>query len=476
MSLKEYLPAQIDEVVDAAYGAADFWAASDADSRAVLLRTLADRLEAQRDAFVAIAAAETSLGVARLNGELARTAFQLRGFAEEVERGTPFAVIDDPAIVSAPPQGRPRLMRVRVPLGPVAMFSASNFPFAFSVLGGDTASALAAGCPVVVKAHPGHPELSRHVHALAQTALGGLDLPLGLIGMVEGGTPAVGIHLIRHPRIAAAAFTGSVRGGLALQAEAQRRQRPIPFYGELGSINPFVVLPAALEQPIQPMAQMLAQSIGMGCGQFCTSPGLIVVQRSEGAQRFEAALTEELLQMTPHAMLNAGIRRAYAASIDARARDSRLQVLAHSRRAETEPPAPFLARVDARSFVSFHDLHEEIFGPAALFVVADSLDEIVDVLEAVGGSLTVTIWGVGEGTPAIQPLVRQAMKTAGRVLFAGVPTGVAVSAAQHHGGPFPSSTVPSATSVGYSAMDRFLRPVALQDPPAWLGERAGRPL
>lgn len=464
---QEFSEAAIDAVVRAAAAAAADWARSDAATRAGLLDALAQGLEAQREALVPLADAETSLGAVRLYGEVARTAFQLRAFAEAVRQGAPFAVQIDEAIAEPPPRGRPRLTRVQVPLGPVAMFSASNFPFAFSVLGGDTAAALAAGCPVVIKAHPGHPELSRRTHALAQDALRALGLPPGLIGMVEGATPAVGVALVRHPAIRAAAFTGSVRGGLALQAHAQQRPRPIPFFGELGSVNPVLVLPAALADAGERAAQALAlaQSMGQGCGQFCTSPGLIVLTPGADAEAFVAELTRALQGLTPHAMLHAGIRAAYERATAHRAADPRLQVLTHQARGPEQTPAPFLARVAAADFIAEPALHEEVFGPAALVVEARDEAEMALVLAAVGGSLTVTFWGA---EPRHQDLVRQAMDIAGRVLFKGVPTGVAVTRVQQHGGPFPSSTEPSTTSVGLAAMDRFLRPVALQDAPDWL--------
>jgi acyl-CoA reductase-like NAD-dependent aldehyde dehydrogenase len=230
-------PAQIDAAVHAAQCAAAAFGASAAAARSALLRGLADALEAERATLVPLADQESHLGAARLNGELDRTCFQLRGFAEQVDAGAPFTLTDDPALAGGPPAGRPRLTRVRVPLGPVAMFAASNFPFAFSVLGGDTASALAAGCPVVVKAHPGHPGLSRATAALAQRVVAAQGLPAGVFGMVEGAAVEVGVGLVRHPGVAAVAFTGSLRGGAALQQEVQQRPHPIPFYGELGSIR-----------------------------------------------------------------------------------------------------------------------------------------------------------------------------------------------------------------------------------------------
>ena len=465
--------ADIDAAVLAAHAAFADWQASDGERRAALLEALASGLEAEREALVALADQESGLGLPRLNGELDRTAFQLRRFATLARAGAAFAFLDDPAVAGAPPQGHPAMARVRVPLGPVAMFAASNFPFAFSVLGGDTASALAAGCSVVVKAHPGHPQLSLRTHALAQRALHSLGLPSGLLGMVQGVDPQVGVGLIQHPLIAAGAFTGSTRGGAALQAAAQARPRPIAFYGELGSINPVVATPEALAAGGAALAQTLAGSIALGCGQFCTNPGLLVFQRGQASQAFVQQLTEALRAQQPHTMLTPGMRRALDAGTQA-------QLAAGARALLHEPvaslaPRPFLAEVEAATFIADARLHEEVFGPTSLIVWCDSLAQTLQVLQAVGGSLTVTLWGAEQDRPEVQALVRAAMAVAGRVLFAGVPTGVAVTAAQQHGGPWPSSTAPMSTSVGDAALERFLRPVALQDLPDWLRERQGRP-
>ncbi|WP_426078267.1 aldehyde dehydrogenase family protein [Janthinobacterium sp. PSPC3-1] len=261
---------------------------------------LAEALEAERTDLVAIADAETALGPVRLNGELDRTAFQLRRFADLAEAGVPFAHVDDPAVAGPPPGGHPAMVRTLVPLGPVAMFSASNFPFAFSVLGDDTASALAAGCPVLVKAHSAHLLLSARVHALAQRVLNNLGLPSGLIGMVQGAGGEVGMRLIHHPAIAAGAFTGSTRGGAALQAQASARPRPIPFYGELGSINPVVALPGILATRGAELAQTLAASIGAGTGQFCTSPGLIFLIDDPASTAFVDELANGLKKLALH--------------------------------------------------------------------------------------------------------------------------------------------------------------------------------
>lgn len=462
----------IDAAVQAAHAAFAAWQASEGRQRAALLQALAQALETDREALVALADQETGLGLPRLNGELDRTAFQLRRFATLAHNGVPFDFTDDPAVAGAPPTGHPAMMRVRVPLGPVAMFSASNFPFAFSVLGGDTASALAAGCSVVVKAHPGHPQTSLRVHGLVQQALAALGLPAGLVGMVQGAGHEVGVTLIQHPLIAAGAFTGSTRGGAALQAAARQRQRPIPFYGELGSINPVVATPAALQAGGEALAQTLAGSITLGCGQFCTNPGLLVFQRSAASSAFVQQLLAALQAQQPHAMLTQGMRRALDAGTRAQL-DAGARALLHEP-VESLNPRPFLAEVDAATFITSETLHEEVFGPASLIVWTDSVAQTAQVLQAVGGSLTVTLWGAEQDTPETRALVRAAMTMCGRVLFAGVPTGVAVTAAQQHGGPWPSSTEPMSTSVGDAALERFLRPVALQDMPSWLLQRQGR--
>ncbi|MEJ8825952.1 aldehyde dehydrogenase (NADP(+)) [Variovorax humicola] len=472
----ESTPSEIDAAVAAAASAADAFAATSASRRAGLLRGLASVLEAERESLVALADRETGLGLPRLNGELDRSTFQLRGFADVLEGGGAHTVIDDKAVAGAPPSGRPRLTRVRVPLGPVAMFSASNFPFAFSVLGGDTASALGAGCPVVVKAHPAHPELSRRTAALALRVIAAQGLPVGVFQFVQGGSIDVGVALVKATAIAAVAFTGSFKGGTALARIAGERARPIPFFGELGSVNPLVVLPAALEKNGVELAGTLAQSICVGAGQFCTSPGVILVLQDAAGDAFVQALAAALRDLKPHAMLSATIRATFERGVAQWRNASRLKPLVDDAGdASAAAPRPFLAETLAADFIDDHALHEEVFGCAALVVRVASIDEAVEVLKAIGGSLTVTLWGADQDAEPTRRLVRTAMQVAGRVLFSGVPTGVAVTAAQHHGGPFPASTQPFTTSVGYAAMDRFLRPVALQDAPAWLLDRQGVP-
>lgn len=465
--------ADIHAAVEAAHACTATWGASSAEDRVCLLQGLALALEDRRSDLVATAVRETALGQARLNGELDRTVFQLRRFADLVLKGMPFDVVDDPAVGGLPPAGHPAMQLNQVPLGVVAMFAASNFPFAFSVLGGDTASALAAGCPVVVKAHPGHPQLSEQVFGVTQTVLQDLGYPAGLVGMVQGVGVDVGVSLIRHPKVAAGAFTGSTRGGKALYAEAQTRPKPIPFYGELGAINPVVALPHVLERDGANLAKALAGSITQGCGQFCTNPGLLVLIDCPQTHEFLKLLKSELSVIQPHPMLTANMKTAFGMGVHHQL-NAGAQILLQGMESGNAP-GPHLLLVDAGEFIGNEVLREEVFGPSSLVVLAKDLPEVHGVLDAVGGSLTVTLWGVDEDTPDNREVVRKAMAIAGRVLFRGVPTGVAVTAAQHHGGPWPASTAPMSTSVGDFAVKRFLRPVALQEAPGWLVERQGVP-
>lgn len=460
----------VDHAVSQAHAAFIPWSHSTPSVRAALLNGLADALQAQCDELVAIADRESGLGSARLTGEVARTAFQLRGFANEVAAGVPYRQIDDAAVAGQPPAGRPRLTRVLRPLGPVAMFSASNFPFAFSVLGGDTASALAAGCSVVVKAHSGHPELSRAVFELARQVLKAQGLPEGVLTLVEGASRGAGGQLVQHPDIAAVAFTGSYQGGTALWKLANERARPVPFFGELGSINPLLALPAALDKDAEGLADTLAASVTLGCGQFCTSPGVIIVLPGASTDAFIRHLANRLQPIKTHRMLTTSMHSGFEQASAAVAQHA---TALFAPAANGDGPAPRLFETSAEAFIAEVHLREEMFGPAALVVRARDTAQIVATLEAIGGTLTTTLWGAEEPSADNRALVDAAQRISGRILFNGVPTGVAVCHAQQHGGPWPASTAPQTTSVGYAALERFLRPVALQDAPAWALDSTG---
>ena len=467
MSLIDYdkTVSQVDKAVTSAKQTFSGGVLRSRSVRSRLLRGLADALDSEASELIVTADEETHLGAPRLTGEVARTTFQLRMFADLVDKKSLDNVLINEAVAGGPPAGHPFLIRDYEPLGPVAMFAASNFPFAFSVLGGDTASALAAGCPVIVKGHPGHPRLSQKTAELASKVVRAQKLPDDLFSLVKGDSIEVGQALVDHPNVAAVAFTGSVKGGGALWAQCNARAKPIPFFGELGSTNPIVVFEDALSKDSQALAETLAGSITLGCGQFCTSPGLVFLPEGSLGNQFKDYLVSALTKTSTHAMLYSGIQSHY----DERLRqidESGVRTLLRPR----EGCQAYVAEVDLETFVKNRSLQEEVFGSACLLVRVKSTEQICRGLLTVGGSLTVTLWGASHPNEAAREILKIARQIAGRILFNGVPTGVAVAAGQHHGGPFPASTMPATTSVGPDAMLRFLRPVCLQDAPPWIQE------
>jgi NADP-dependent aldehyde dehydrogenase len=450
----------VDAIAEAAAAARPGWEARGPAGRAAALRTVAGALDAQAADLAAVADTETALGSARLTGEVARTTGQLRMFADVLTGGGYLDVITSP-----PAQGVPGLRRMVRPVGPVAVFSASNFPFAFSVAGGDTASALAAGCPVVVKAHEGHPQTSVAVARLVQDALARAGAPDGTFAVIFG-VPA-GVRLLRHPAITAAGFTGSARGGLALQQVCAGREVPIPFYGELGSVNPVVVLPGAATARPAETAAGYAGSLTLGAGQFCTNPGLLFIPDDEGLRTAIAGA----VQATAGApMLSERIHASYDAAAAALADHPAVTPLATGQPGEgpwSATPQVFLTSLDAFA-AGLPELAEERFGPAGLVITYRSVDDLLPVLARLGGNLSGSIHaapGSAADLTAAAPVAGVFSRTVGRVIWNGWPTGVAVTWAQHHGGPFPATTSPHYTSVGATAIRRWLIPVTYQDFP-----------
>ncbi|MFM9447407.1 aldehyde dehydrogenase (NADP(+)) [Streptomyces acidiscabies] len=458
--------------VDAAVRAAHAARASLADRtvRAAFLRGAADQLEAAREALVETADAETALGPVRLNGELARTCYQLRAFAAIVDEGAFLdVVINHPDDTATPPI--PDLRRYKVPLGVVAVYSASNFPFAFSVAGGDTASALAAGNPVVVKAHPDHPALSELVAKVVRRAATAHGIPEGVLGLVHGFES--GIELIKHPLVAAAGFTGSIRGGRALFDAAAARPTPIPFHGELGSLNPVVVTEAAATERAEAIGTGLAGSMTLGVGQFCVKPGLVLVPSGAAGDGLVKSLTAAVSDTDAGVLLDHRMRDNFIAGVAERAQlpDVESPVTPGAGGEHTVSPG-FLTVPAARlATEGDHDLLlEECFGPVTVVVRYEDDAEVTSVLSRLPGNLTATVQlseaeaaGEGRGTD----LLAEVTPLAGRVLVNGWPTGVAVAAAQHHGGPYPATTSTS-TSVGGTAIERWMRPVVYQTTPTAL--------
>lgn len=436
----------------AAAAAAPAFEALGRERRATLLDELAGALEANRQQIVAVADAETRLGTSRLNGELTRTCYQLRLFGEVLREGSYLeATIDTPA--DTPMGPRPDLRRMLVPVGPVGVFGASNFPLAFSVPGGDTASALAAGCPVVAKAHPSHPDTSRRTYEVMAAVL-----PSGVLGLVEG--YEAGATLVQHPAIKAVGFTGSTAGGRALFDLASRRPEPIPFYGELGSLNPLVVTPRAAAERPDEIAEGYVASATLGTGQFCTKPGLMFVPA--GADRLRERLAAAVAAVPAGPMLNDSIRDAYQAELSRRREDSRLSAIGEGATGE-HPGVPALFGVAATDLHG--DLLEECFGPSALVVEYADLGELRAALERLDGQLTATVHSADGEESTVGELHDVLRQRAGRLVFGGYPTGVAVTWAMHHGGPYPAATSSGHTSVGATSIRRWLRPVSYQNAP-----------
>ncbi|MDQ0277883.1 NADP-dependent aldehyde dehydrogenase [Arthrobacter silviterrae] len=449
----------LQELTAAAHGAAGAAAAASDAVRASWLLAIADALDANVAELVEIADSETRLGSVRLTGEVARTTGQLRLFARVITEGSYLeAVIDHANPAATPPS--PDLRRILRPVGPVAVFSASNFPFAFSVAGGDTASALAVGCPVIVKAHSGHLELSRRTAEIVSQALADAGAPAGLFALVAG--REAGTALVQDPLIKAVGFTGSIPGGRALFDLAVSRPEPIPFYGELGSLNPVVITPGALAARGSALASGLAASFTMGAGQFCTKPGLVFIPAGSA---FGAELAAACAGKAAAPMLTDRIAAAFPGGLAGLAAQPGVEVLSGTveQDAETDgASAVVLSTTVANVIAHPAQLLEECFGPATLLIEYGSEAELFAALALVPGSLTATVHA--EDGEDIAALVEQLSGLAGRVLFGGWPTGVAVNWAQQHGGPYPATTS-LFTSVGATAVRRFQRPVAYQDAP-----------
>ncbi len=454
-------PSALQAIIDALAATAPRLADSAPSERARALRAVADALDAAVDELAALAHDETGLPLPRLTGEVGRTTGQLRLFATELEEGSWLDIVIDTADPQAQPVPRPDLRRMQVAVGPIVVFAASNFPFAFSVAGGDTASALAAGCPVVVKAHPGHPATSRRTAEIVTEAWEAAGMPAASFALVEG--ERTGVDVLRHPAIAAGAFTGSERGGTALARIAADRDVPIPFYAEMGSLNPVFVTPGAVAARGDAIADGYVGSFTLGVGQFCTKPGLLFLPRGHGLDERLAAAVRDV---TPARMLVSRI-----AETSRQGQAALTQVPGVRTIAAVAPEADaellggaLLVATDLGTLLEHRDaLLSECFGPTSVVVEYDGAEDALEAASGLGGTLTATIHAEDDEAAAVAPLARLLRDRTGRLVWNGWPTGVAVSRAMHHGGPFPATTHPEHTSVGGTAIRRFLRPVVYQD-------------
>ncbi|MER5873902.1 aldehyde dehydrogenase (NADP(+)) [Streptomyces sp. NPDC002044] len=467
----EATPREVDEAVRAAH--ASRGALADAGARAAFLRAAAGLLDEAAAHVIEAADAETALGPGRLTGELARTTGQLRAFADAVGEGSYLDVRIDRADPSLSPP-RPELRRYKVPLGVVAVYAASNFPLAFSVPGGDTASALAAGCPVVVKVHPDHPATSELCASLLRRAAVSAGLPADVVSVLHGFD--AGLELIRHPLVAAAGFTGSLRGGRALFDAAAARPVPIPFHGELGSLNPVVVTPAAAAERAEEIGAGLAGAVTLGVGQFCVKPGLVLVPEGADGDRLADALTKALGETEPGVLLDHRMRENFVTGVRERAALPGVTAPVTPGSGGDHTVGAGYLTVSAGRLAgdgpagdgAYEVLLEECFGPVTVVARYASPAEAAAVLGRLPGNLSATLQlssAETEGAPGpAAELLAQVTGLAGRIVVNGWPTGVAVAPAQHHGGPYPAATSHS-TSVGGTAIERWLRPVAYQSVP-----------
>jgi NADP-dependent aldehyde dehydrogenase len=457
-------PAHVAMACDAAEAAFPAYAARTRAERAAFLAQIADEVEERGTQITEIGTQETGLPAARLEGERGRTTLQLRLFASHILKDDWLDRRHDPALPDRQPVPRPDLKLIQRPIGPVAVFGASNFPLAFSTAGGDTASALAAGCPVVVKGHSAHPGTGEIVAQAVDAAIRATDMPPGVFSLVQGGTRDVGEALVQHPHIKAVGFTGSLAGGRALFNLCAARPEPIPFFGELGSVNPMFLLPAALAARGEAIAKGWAGSLTLGAGQFCTNPGIAVVIDGKDADAFVTAATAAVGAVGPQTMLTDGIAAAYRAGRDRVASGTGVRAVLTTM-CDLRNATPYLYEVSGADWLADHALAEEVFGPLGLIVRVRHAAEMQDIARSLQGQLTCTLHLDGADMDLARALMPILERKAGRVLANGFPTGVEVVDAQVHGGPYPASTNFGATSVGTLSIRRWLRPVAYQNMP-----------
>src|SRR6266498_2228461 len=457
----------VDQALSLAENAFDVFRQQAADTTASFLENIAAQILTVGDQLIARASAETGLPVPRLIGERTRTLDQLRMFAGMVREGSWVEAIIDLPQPERKPLPKPDLRRMLIGIGPVVVFGASNFPLAFSVAGGDTASAFAAGNPVIVKAHPAHPATSEMVARTIVSAAQETGMPDGIFSLLQGASHQLSIKVVQHPAAAAVGFTGSLNAGRAIFDAAMQRPTPIPVYAEMGSINPVFMLPGALREKADALAAGLQQSVTLGAGQFCTCPGLVVGLKDAAMDHF-AEMVGALIEKSPPAtMLHQGILRTYRESVQRLKQMNGLwarQALKTADEDKTEGEATLFA-TDAETFLKNEELSEEVFGPTTVIVSCASRDEIMKVARNLRGHLTATIHGTAEDLEEFRDLVNLLQKKVGRLVYNGFPTGVEVCAAMHHGGPYPATTDARATSVGAYAIKRFVRPVCFQNFP-----------
>jgi alpha-ketoglutaric semialdehyde dehydrogenase len=461
----EAVETEINEAMTTAEMAFEEYRSLPAEKIAAFLDKIAEYIPGAGDQLIKRASAETALPEQRLIGERARTVGQLKMFAEVVREGSWVEASIDHAIPDRKPVPKPDLRRMLIPMGPVVVFGASNFPLAFSVAGGDTASALAAGNPVVVKAHPAHPGTSEMVARAIQAAAEATGIPGGVFSMVHGASNEVGMALVRHPATKAVGFTGSLKVGRALFDAAAARPEPIPVYAEMGSTNPVFILPGALKKNGAAIAEGLVQSVTLGVGQFCTNPGLVFGLHEAQLAAFTENVGQLAAKVPAGAMLHQGICERYQTTLNEFENVPGLRVAGKSTAEDKSRAGAVVFATDAKTYLQRKRLREENFGPSTIIVSGETVAELEEIARGMAGQLTATIHGTEEDLARYQKLISILQQKVGRLIFNQFPTGVEVCSSMQHGGPYPATTDSRTTSVGTAAIKRFARPVAFQNFP-----------
>ncbi len=456
---------EVNKAVEKAKKAFHEYSAKTAEERAKFLDAIGDEILVLGEELISIYCKESGLPKGRANGERGRTVGQLKAFASYIRKENWKDSFEDKADPKRTPMPKPGLLRTSIPIGPIAVFGASNFPLAFSTAGGDTASALAAGCPVVVKGHPSHPATGELVASAIIEAAKKTGMPDGVFSHLNSNNIEVGTFLVKHPEIKGVGFTGSLKAGRALYNLAAKREVPIPVFAEMGSVNPVIVSAAAMEKRGKEIAQQLAGSFNLGAGQFCTSPGIIFTVENDKLDDFEKELVSANSQIDTQCMLNKGIKEAFENAKNNFVSNPNILVLNEAEEKEGNQVAGSIVKVNAEKFLENDKLQEEVFGPFTMLVACRNLEELNRAIESLQGQLTASLIAEKEEFNDLKTTVQLLQHIAGRIIFNNMPTGVEVSPAMTHGGPYPASTDSRFTSVGISAINRWLRPVSFQDFP-----------
>jgi NADP-dependent aldehyde dehydrogenase len=462
---KDATPGEINDAMEKAWKAFHVYRKYSLADRARFMKAIATELENAGDELIQVVMRETNLPEARLRGERARTIFQLNSYADACAAGNWLEARIDTAVPDKTPP-KPDIRKMLVPLGPVVVFGASNFPFAYSTAGGDTACAFAAGCPVIIKAHPAHAQTSEIVAQAILKAAASCKMPAGIFAHIHGASSEVGKALVTHPHTKAVGFTGSYMGGKALFDWGNQRKEPIPVFAEMGSVNPVFLLPEKMAQSAAEVAKSYVGSITLGVGQFCTNPGLIIGIEGKDLQTFIDTLGQEIAQVAPGTMLHPGIAKAYAENRTKALSQADTSTIAVSATdAKENQGVPTLASASGQAFLNNPVLHQEVFGPYSIVIRCRDMAEMVTVTRHLEGQLTATLMATEKDILGNDELVEAVKNICGRFIVNGVPTGVEVCLSQQHGGPFPATTDARFTSVGADGIKRFARPIAYQNWP-----------